>query len=63
MWISISLTKMHIQLRRKVDSRGCGNEAEVATEIGVEELMWWKEEMRFDRRMVVRLVMYSSSLN
>lgn len=63
MWIPSSLTKMDIQLRRKVDSRGCGKEAEVATEIGVEELMWWKEEMRLDRRIVVRLVVYSSSLD
>lgn len=48
--------KVDIQPRRKADRCGCGNDAEVVAEAGVEELMWWKEEIRFDRRILARVV-------
>ena len=55
-----SLTNVVIHSRRKVDRRGCGKEAEVEIAVGVEELIWWKEEMRFERRIFEILAAYVS---
>lgn len=59
-WIPSSLMKIAIHSSRKVESRGYGKEADVVVMAGVDELMWWKEDMRFDRRILVRLVIYIS---
>ena len=60
MLIPSSLTKVVIHSRRKVDRRGYGKEAEVDIAAGVEELMWWKEEMRFERRIFETFTAYVS---
>jgi hypothetical protein len=49
-----------IHSRRKVDRRGWGKETEVEIAVGVEELMWWKEEIRFERRILDILAVYVS---
>lgn len=57
--IPSSLVTIVMFSRRKVERRGCGNDA-VEPEAGVLELTWWNEEMRFDRRILARLVVYAS---
>lgn len=60
MWIPSSEMKVVIHSSRKVESRGYGKEAEVAVIVGLDELIWWKEGMRFERRILVRLLIYAS---
>lgn len=58
-WMCSSVMKIVIWFVRKVERRGYGNE--LAAEV---ELVWWNEEIRFERRIFVVFVMYvfSSSL-
>jgi hypothetical protein len=44
----------------RVERRGYGNEANEEVEVLFVELMWWKEEMRFSRRVLVTLEIYLS---
>jgi hypothetical protein len=55
-WIPSSEMNVDIHPRRKVDSLGCGKEVGAFVDAGVDELMWWKDKMRFDRRILVRFV-------
>lgn len=63
LWLRSSVTRIEIQVVRKVDRCGYGNEAILPLELvaGFGELMWWNEVMRFERRILLVFVMYVSS--